>query len=117
MVYTMCAEECGKVLQALTQTKNLQLGEIAEDARANETGLRSPDSAFLLSAEEAFFWYARKLNCRPVTFSVYGETLHTKYGATYAAAAALHIKYSLHVGVSLVLGQFAMTTVKTLWCI
>jgi len=45
-------------LQALTQTKNLQLAEIAEDARANQSGLRSADPSCLLSAEEAFFWCA-----------------------------------------------------------
>ena len=45
-------------LQALTQTKNLQLAEIAEDARANSSGLRTPATTCLLSAEEAFFWCA-----------------------------------------------------------
>ena len=50
------AEEAEEALKALTAAGNLQLSEIASDAMANCSGLRSLRGCALLSPEEAFFW-------------------------------------------------------------
>ena len=51
-----CADECQEALRALAEAKRLDLGEMAKEAQANSSGLRSPPGCELLSAEEAFFW-------------------------------------------------------------
>ena len=50
------AEEAEEALKALAAAGNLQLSEIASDAKTNCSGLRSPQGYALLSSEEAFFW-------------------------------------------------------------